>query len=177
MTNRSAFWLGGILILIGLVYLAGALFHIDAGSLLWPLILVALGAWLLLRTRQIGPGTYADFRFIGDIKRSGAFVLAPEDTVFFIGDVDYDLTLAQIPSGETRLRMNGFIGDVDIFVPSGVGFRVICVGLVSDVHFLGQRRSSFLSPVDFTSPDYASADRKVFLEMGWFIGDINIKGG
>jgi predicted membrane protein len=177
MVNRSAFWIGGILVLIGLIFLAGNIFNFNAWAFCWPAVLIVLGVWVLLRPRLALPGTNVDFHFIGDINRSGAFTLVPEDLSTFIGDIDYDLSQATIQPGETRLQMTGFIGDVDIYVPAGVGFRVVCNGFVSEVKLFGQKRSSFLTPVDFASSNFATAERKIFLEMSWFIGDITIKGG
>jgi len=177
MYNRGAFWVGGILVLIGLIFLAGNLFNFNPWAVCWPVVLIVLGVWVLLRPRLASPGTNVDFHFLGEIKRYGAFTLAPEDLSTFIGDIDYDLSQATIQPGETRLQMTAFIGDVDMYIPPQIGCRVISNGFVSDVKLFGQRRSSFLTPVDIASPNYATAERKIFLELSCFVGDVTIKGG
>jgi lia operon protein LiaF len=177
MNNRGAIWVGGFLVIFGLIVLLGNIFNFDAWALFWPVILVGTGVWLVLRPRLASSGMVSDFRLIGDIKRGGTFQLVPEDLNMLIGDINYDLTHAVIPVGETRLKMSGFIGDIDLWVPNTVGIRVYSAGFVSETRIFDQRRSSFLSPIDFTSSNYASAEQKIFLELGWFIGDVTIKGG
>jgi lia operon protein LiaF len=176
MNNRVAFWVGGFLVLFGLVVLLGNIFNFNAWAIFWPLLLVLLGIWLVMRPRLAGSETYADFKLIGDVRRGGAFHLVPEDLNMLIGDINFDLTQAVIPVGETRLKMSGFIGDIDVFVPVSVGIRVISAGFVSETRLFDQHRSSFLTPIDFASSNYASAERKIFLELAWFIGDVTIKG-
>jgi hypothetical protein len=41
----------------------------------------------------------------------------------FFGDVKLDFTQAQLPPGETHIRINGLIGDVDVIAPTDVGWR------------------------------------------------------
>ena len=176
MVNRPAVWVGSILVLVGLMFLAGSIFNFNAWAVCWPAGLVVLGLWLLLRPRTLTPGTNVDFRFLGEVKRRGAWQVKPEDITLFIGDIDMDFTSAIIPPGETRLHLSGFIGDVDIILPAGVAFKAASSAFVSDINFNGQKYEGFLTPVEFSSPDYAVAERKIFLEATWFVGDIKIRG-
>jgi len=49
-------------------------------------------------------------------------------------------------------------------------------GIDPDIKFMGQKHEGFLTPVEFTNPEFASAERKILLETAWFVGDIKIKG-
>jgi predicted membrane protein len=173
--NRSAIFFGGTLIAVGLLFLAGNLFNFNVWAVAWPLVLIGLGGWLLLRPRMVTPGTNVDFRFLGEIKRRGAWQVAPEDMTVFVGDIDLDFTQAIIPAGQTRLHISGFVGDVDVIIPKDVGIRVVSSAFVTDIKFMGQKHEGFLSPVEFANPAYATAERKVLLETAWFVGDIKIK--
>lgn len=176
MQNRSSFFLGGILILVGLIFLAGNIFNFNPWEIGWPLILIVVGGWLLLRPRMVTPGANVDFHFLGEIKRRGAWQVAPEEITTFVGDIDLDFSQAIIPPGQTRLHISGFVGDVDVIVPAGVGIRVTSSAFVTDIKFMGQKHEGFLIPVEFTNPEFASAERKILLETAWFVGDIKIKG-
>lgn len=175
MKNQNGLWLGGILILAGLLLLAGNLFHFDASVLCWPILLILVGTWLLLRPRMSLPGANSNLVFLGDIKRYGSWEVRPEDLLVFIADIDYDFRQAGLAAGETRLRITGFIADLDFIVPEGLGVKVVCNGFVSDVHFLGQRRQGFFTPVEFSTPGYEAAEKKIFVETACFIGDLSIK--
>ncbi len=48
MRRGSLFW-GGLILLIGIVLLVGNIFRVDAWNIIWPLAIVFVGAWLLLR--------------------------------------------------------------------------------------------------------------------------------
>ena len=173
--NRSAVFLGLVLVVIGALFLVGNLFHVDAWSLFWPLALVALGGWLLLRPRISPSGAPVNFMFLGEFRRTGAWQAAAEDMAFFIGDIVLDFTQAVVAPGETRIHVSGFIGDVHVVVPAWMGLRVSSSAFVTDINYAGQKREGFLSPVEFTTANYASIDRKVYLDTAWFVGDIKIR--
>jgi predicted membrane protein len=176
LTNRPAVWFGIILVLVGLMFLAGSIFNFNAWVVCWPVGLIGVGLWLLLRPRMVTPGTNVDFHFLGEVRRRGAWQVKPEDLTLFIGDIDLDFTGAIVPAGETRLHISGFIGDVDIILPAGVAIKATSSAFVSDINYYGQKHEGFLTPVEFSSPDYSAAERKIFLEATWFVGDIKIRG-
>ncbi|MGC9399247.1 MAG: toast rack family protein [Anaerolineae bacterium] len=53
MRRGELFW-GGLLILVGLLFLAGNLWGFNAGVFFWPLVLIAVGVWILWGTLR-GP--------------------------------------------------------------------------------------------------------------------------
>jgi predicted membrane protein len=175
--NRSATFLGGTIIVVGLMLLAGNLLNINVWELIWPLGLIVLGGWLLLRPHRAATGANVDFRFLGEIRRNGAWQVTPEEMTAFVGDIDLDFRQAVVPVGETKLHLSGFIGDVHVTIPAGFGLRVVSSAFVTDVQFMGQKHEGFLSPVEFSTPSYAAAERKVLLETAWFVGDMRIKEG
>ena len=165
------------MVVVGLLFLLGTLLQVNMWALIWPLALIVLGGWLLMRPRTAAPGTNADFRFLGEIRRTGAWQVAPEDLTAFIGDIDLDFRQAVAPEGETRLHLSGFIGDVHITIPAGFGLKVVSSAFVTDIRFMGQKHEGFLAPVEFSTPGYATAERKVLMETTWFVGDIKIREG
>jgi lia operon protein LiaF len=117
------------------------------------------------------------YRFIGDIHRGGNRPVQNEEFTLFVGDIRLDLTQAQIAPGETRLRFSGFVGDITLIVPAGVGVSITSAAFVTDLEFLGQHRSAIFTPMDTATPGYAAAERRLRLEVNFFVLDLNIHPG
>jgi len=87
------------------------------------------------------------------------------------------MTRAEVPEGETEIRVFGFVGDVDLLVPEGVGITVSSTAFVTDARVLGQKRESIVVPFHQASDDYETAERKIRLEVTSFVADIKVKRG
>jgi len=157
------------------MFLIGAVFDIDVGAFCLPLGLIASGVLLLLRPQLVGPDTEFRLKLLGDVHRYGAWEVADEEIWIGVGDVRLDMTSADIPVGETRFRVFGFVGDVKVLVPEGVGVAVSSMSFVMDARVLGQRRDGFLTPLHFASDNYETAERKVQLETNFFVGNLRVK--
>jgi lia operon protein LiaF len=175
MRNRGQYILGGVLIFMGVLFLLGTLFDVNAWALCWPTILVLAGLWLLLRPRLAGGNQAVDVVLIGDLDRGGAWTVRDQEFYVGIGDVDLDLTRADIPLGETSIRIYGLIGDVEILIPQGVGITATSTAFVTDARFNDRKQDGFLTPVTFTSPDYDAAERKIRVEVLSFINELKLR--
>ena len=175
MRNQGQLFIGIVLVLVGLMFLIGHLFDINVWAFCWPLGLILLGVWLLLRPQLVSSDTAVRQRLLGDIHRDGVWQVADEEIWIGVGDVDLDMTSADIPVGETRLRVFGFVGDVDVLVPAGVGVSVSSTAFVTDARVLGQKRDRFLAPLHLASEDYETAERKVRLETTFFVVGLKVK--
>lgn len=173
MRSRGQLVIGSMLVFWGLITLIGAVFNINLWTFFWPLLLIAIGLWLLLRPRLFG--NYTRFRFFGDINRYGAWQVNDQEIWGFIGDVDLDMTAADIPLGETNLRIFGFIGSVILLAPEEVGVSVSSTAFVTNARVLEQKQDGFLFPVNITSDNYANAERRINLETYFFISDLKVK--
>ena len=175
MRNSGVLIFGGLLILIGVMILAGSIFDVNMWSFFWPILLILLGLWILVRPRLVGPRGPVEFLFFNNLRRKGVWQVKNEEIWSFLGDVFLDLTGAEIPAGETVYRIYGFIGDVDLIVPQGVGVSVSSAAFINEVRVLGRKQSSILLPVDIASEDYETAERKIRLDVAFFISDVKIK--
>jgi lia operon protein LiaF len=168
-------YIGILVTLIGLMFLIGAIFDVDVGAFCWPIGLIALGIWLLLRPQLVGPDMAARLKLLGDIRRRGEWPVADEEMWVGIGDVNLDLTSADIPVGETTLRILGFVGDVKVRVPQGVGVSVSSTSFVTDARIFGEKRDGIFFPVHFASQDYDTAERKIRLETAHFVMSLRVR--
>ena len=175
MRNQGQVLFGVLIIVIGLAFLLGSVFDVDVGGLCFPAGLILLGIWILFRPRLVGPDAARGLRVFGPMRRRGVWQVADEDIWIFVGDVRLDMTQAEIPLGETRIRVFGFVGDVRLLVPEGVGVSLSSMAFVTDARLLGQRRDGLLVPVHLTSDDYETGERKVRLETMSFVGDVRVR--
>jgi len=175
MENRWQLTLGIVLISLGMVFLLGEVFGINFWVYCWPLGLIAAGAWLLMLPRMVEPGTVLDTVIIGDLRRSGSWNVQSGEIWLGVADVELDFTQAEILPGETTLKIKGFVGDVDIYVPLDVGVYIYSSGFVVDSTILGQDLNAFLSPVQVSSERYAEYERRLKLEVTGFVVDLKVK--
>ena len=175
--NRWILFAGLALVIGGGLLLAGNLFNFNAWLFCWPVGLILLGVWFVLRPTTSLPGGVATFRLIGEVHRSGSWKVVNEELSQLIGDIHLDLTRAEMAPGETRLRINGFVGDVHLTIPAGVGLSMSGPGFISNINFLGQHRDYIFTPVQLSTPGYASAEHQLRLEFNFFITDLSIRQG
>ncbi len=171
MSNRGQIVFGSVVILLGAVLLLDQFINISMWSLLWPLVIIGLGVWMLVR-----PANSAAPRidFFPNIHRYGEWQVENDSVAIFVGDIRLDMTRADIPVGETTVRVSGFVGDVDILLPAGVGFSVSSNAFVTETKILGEERDNFLMPVKHFSENYAAAEKKIRLEAAFFVADLEI---
>lgn len=176
-SNRTVIFVGLVLVVGGVLLLAGNLFNFNGWAFCWPAALIALGIWFVLRPAGSMPGGISTFRFIGDYHRRGSWQVVNEEFSQFVGDIHLDLTQAVIQPGETRLRFSGFVGDLVITVPEGVGISLAVSSFVSEVNIFGQHRSTVFSPINFSSPGYAEAERRLQIELAYFVTNAKLRQG
>jgi len=175
MRNKGQLIVGLVIVLIGITLLVGNLFRVNLWDFLWPLVLIGLGVWMLLRPRTVRTGTKVQQRLLGDIRRAGEWQVTHEEFWILVGDIKLDMTAAQIPAGETLIRTYGFVGDVKLVVPVGVGVSISSTAFVTDSKVLGQKQDTFLTTFRFASDNYETAERKIRLESTAFVSDLRIR--
>jgi lia operon protein LiaF len=124
------------------------------------------------------PNTSNRSSFIGDVHLGQDYwELTPMNISHFIGDTVIDLTKASIPTGETRLNVSAFIGDVKLFVPNDfdVEVRVQASSFMGEMNVLDRRESGMMRSISTQSPHYMDAGKKIHLVVSMFIGDIVVK--
>jgi len=174
-TNRGQLFIGGVLVALGLVLLLGKALHINLWGILWPLALIALGVWLVMRPQLAPEGTVVHQKLFGDIERKGIWDVTDEEIWMFAGDVDLDMSQADLPLGETTIHFSGFAGDITLKVPPELGVKVSANMFAGDCKFMGDKQSTFLSPMRLVSDNYETAESKLHLECNAFASDIKVE--
>jgi lia operon protein LiaF len=173
--NRGQAVLGLILVVLGVLFLIGTVFQVNVWAYCWPVGFILLGAWLVMRPRFQGENAASEVLLLGDLRRRGIWTVREHEIWLGVGDVDMDFTQAEVPPGETRIKIYGFVGDIDLYFPASVGVAVDAAGFVVDSDLFGRDRDAFLSSVEAASEDYASAERRVKIEVIGFVVDLKVK--
>ncbi len=176
MRNRNQMLIGSFFILLGGAWFFASLLRISFWAICFPMGLILLGVlFLMARPSLFGPTSEGGVHFIGDVTRSGEYSVKNEEFWLFVGDVRLDMSRAQFPIGETTIYCNAFVADIDVIVPSDVAVSLSATSFVADAELNGQHVERFLSGVQMSTPDYASAERKLRLVTTCFVGDVNVK--
>ena len=175
MVNRGMLALGGILIALGVLFFIGSIFQIDVGALCFPVFLILVGVWMVFRPNLSGRGGPSQVILLGEMKRKNQWQV--EDAEYWVGiaDIDFDMTRALIPPGETVIHSNGFVNDIEVRLPPGVGIGVDASGFVVTTKVLGRKTDNILSPVQYRSPGYEEAASKIRFVLTGFVVEIKVK--
>jgi lia operon protein LiaF len=175
MRNQGRVIAGLAIIGVGLLLLIGTVFRVNVWAFCWPVGLIAVGAWLLVRPSMVGPDTLVSQKVLGDIRRVGAWDVVDEEIWLGVGDLRLDLTEATVPTGETQLRVFGLVGDVDLIVPQGMGVSVSSWAFLTDGKVFGKNEQSFVAPLEAASDGYETAECRVQVETYFFVNDLTIQ--
>jgi predicted membrane protein len=170
------------IIAVGLFVLISNLTGVNLCGAVCPLALILLGVALILRVRRTDPGTVFQVNLIGDVHlppagdaRQEGKPVSNRELWVGIGDVDLDLEDKLIPAGETKFRVFGFVGEVNLRVPEGVGVSLSSLAFVTDAKILGFQQTHILTPIDFSSDGYEEIERKIRLEILAFVSDVRVR--
>jgi lia operon protein LiaF len=130
---------------------------------------------MLARPYLVSPETALRFRVFGPIRRVGRWAVSDEEIYFLLGDAKFDFSEAEIPTGETVIRVYYLLGDVKMWVPEGVGVSISSMAVITEARLFGEKREGFFSHVELASEEYETMERRVRLEVVCFIADIRAR--
>lgn len=168
---------GLFIIFLGVVFLGRnlELFYIDLSILwrvFWPSLLILAGLSFLIGHRGTGKNNFA---FLGGIERkSSPWKLQSGSYTAFMGGVELDLTIADIPDGETTLDLTAVMGGISIYVPKDLA--VICNGTVvlGGLELLDRSTGGIISSVK-SSQNELNHNKLIHIYSRAFMGGIEVK--
>ncbi len=174
MRNQGQIFIGAVLVFLGLMYITSSVFHIDIGAVCWPTALILLGVWLIWRPKLILGGGAVNINPLCNIRRTGVWPVEPEEIWMFVGDVRLDFSQSEIPSGETAFRIFGFVGDINLIVPENVHVSVSASAFLNDAKIFGKKQDTFLTTLQYNSPEVPASERIIRLETFFFVCDLDL---
>ncbi|MGO4887326.1 cell wall-active antibiotics response protein LiaF [Anaerobacillus sp. MEB173] len=113
---------------------------------------------------------------IGDLNLMGnRYELNDMNIWHGIGDVKIDLSKAIISQGETVLVVNGWIGDIDIYIPYDLDVSVNATVTIGDLEVLNYKQGGLNRNITLSTKEYKQSSRRVKIILSLFIGDIDVR--
>jgi lia operon protein LiaF len=166
--------LGIVLIVLGLFSLVEAIFEIDVWRFLFPLLLVGLGLLIILRPQMAKPGVKVLMPILGDTRREGVWEVGDLEVWSLVGTTRLDFTEAVIPNNGAEIKVMGFVVDARITLPDNVGLFVESASFVSEVKSPEGKAEQVFSSIDYQSPNYMIAEKKIHLQTVGFVTEIRV---
>ena len=172
--KRWQLFLGLFLIVLGLVSLFELVVHVDLWRFIWPLLLVALGVWLILRPRMAGSDVKVQMPILGDVRMTGVWEATNHELWMLAGSNRLDFSEAVFPNDEATIKIIGFVADVKVILPEDIGLNIESNAFVSELKGFTGKEERILNTLEFTTPEYGSASRKVRLQTFGFVSEIKL---
>jgi predicted membrane protein len=169
--------IGIVLITLGVFSLVDVIFEINFSRFIGPLILIGIGLLLIFRHQLAGPGVEIRMPVLGDIHKAGSWEARKHEFWWFVGETRLDFTNAIFPEGEAIIKVFGFVNDVKIYLPPDVGLRIHSFAFLSDFHGPGRKEERFFASLDDRTANYASADKRLELQIMSFVGEVRVFSG
>ncbi len=167
VTRSISIFAGAFITFIGVLLQVSLLrgLGFDAGTLIWPLILIFIGGWLILSRTSLFPGRvsvedgmnyFVAFGGLDEVVREDSFEGGSITAIFGGGDVD--LSSPTISPEGARVEINALFGGVDMRVPDN------CIVRITGVPLFGAWENKTRAP-EF--PDQAPVlDVHIFVAFG-----------
>lgn len=90
------------------------------------------------------------------------------------GDLEIKVHGAVLNPGLNRMIVSGFLGDIRIMIPADMAVMIHANSTAGDAEALNKKVSGFGNTIEAQTQDYANADKKLFIAINTFIGDVRV---
>lgn len=97
-----------------------------------------------------------------------------QDLSLGIGDVEIDFTKAVLKEGRNQMRVNCWIGDVNVLIPRHIPVKVEAEVKLGEVTLFDDSYSGTGRSASYTSPDFDDAKEQLIILIQLNIGDIEV---
>lgn len=97
-----------------------------------------------------------------------------QDLSLGIGDVEIDFTKAVLKEGRNEMRVDCWIGDINVLIPRHMPVRVEAGVKLGEVTLFDDSHAGTGRTASYTSPDFDDADAQLIITIQLNIGDIEV---
>jgi hypothetical protein len=175
---RSTVLNGAILVVIGALILGSNLgiWSLNLSvvwQVFWPVVLILIG-WSILRGTTTTGGTHWAIMSGIELRNKG-WRLESGNMIAFMGGIDLDLTVAEIPEKDTVLNLTAIMGGIDVRVPDNVNVECEGTAILGGVRFFNESAGGLISSRRFGGQEVDTSKKKVIVYCRTIMGGIEIK--
>jgi predicted membrane protein len=199
MKTHGRFWVGGLLILLGIILLlenTGVWGFRDVVERFWPVLLILWGVSILLRRRSAKGENEKEGKtqFAGGMHTSSNQEYLNETNVFgevevrvssrnfrggnvstVFGNIVVEFSDAALAEGENILGVSGVFGNITVAVPKSMPFALNANALFGSILLNDDKRSGIAPTLNYESPDYHSATKKIRIRVSQVFGEVQVR--
>lgn len=183
--SKGGTFIGLLLVLIGFLFLLNSLDLVDFGrslGILWPLLLIGVGIWFMLRHRR-RPGTTVNpedhrstMQLFGDVGYTANGRVPERLTVSILfGDAQIDLTRGEFPYPTHYIDHSSVFGDLKIRVPPSLAVSVSGHTLFGDTDVFGKKSGGFAQNLELAGGAAAGDARRLVISTNVVFGDVEVR--
>ncbi|MCR4425923.1 MAG: cell wall-active antibiotics response protein [Firmicutes bacterium] len=140
----------------------------------WPVVIILIGL-NLLRSSTTRGDTRWGVMSVTELKNDG-WELKDGAYVAFMGGVNMDLTVADIPDREVFLDLTAVMGGMDIKAPRDLAIECEGTAVLGGVDFFRESTGGVISSRRFSQRGPEGSPKKVIIRCRAIMGGIEIKG-
>lgn len=168
-------FLGILLIVMGSFTIIRLVFEVDLWKFVFPLLLISLGVFVILRPKMVDREMPVMMKLFGDIRRSGDRIIQNEEYWLLAGEVALSYGSSSIPEGETVVKIFMGVGEIALAVPVEVGVRIECESAICEIHSDFGKEDSFFKRNVFETPDYELKNQNMVFRTTGIVNEIKFK--
>jgi len=185
-TGTGNLILGGLLVLLGILFLLNSLgvASFDFGdfiSILWPIILIIIGVRVLRgsgfcrRELPVGVTPKKQNKFIGEMTfNAKGTEIDGWSGDLFIGEAEIDLTGAKLHPGENVMSAETFIGSLTVKVPKEMKCKVVASTTAGELRVMDRKSDGISLNLEHEDEGYSEAEEKIKIFARAFVGEVKV---
>lgn len=175
---NSRYFIGSILVLLGLIFLYEELFDKDLPILqiLIPLVLIGIGAQLIIGSQNTGnqeEGASINPVIFSSGKHKVKSENFQSSYVVIFGEQKIDLTELQTPEKHQEINIITIFGDTKVFVPPSINWKIQGSVLLGEQTFPDGREKNF-GDDHYNRPDFDPDQPHLLLDCKTLFGEMKV---
>jgi hypothetical protein len=139
----------------------------------WPVVLIFIG-WSVLRGMTKSGGFHWAVMSGIELKSKG-WKLVDSSYLAFMGGIEMDLTVADIPGQETVLNLTAVMGGIDVRVPADLEVECTGTAILGGVKFFHEESGGVFASRRFESRGEPGTKKKLIIKGIAVMGGIEVK--
>ena len=177
MPKKWLVMLGAILIIFGVVQILSYYLNLNICGILFSIVLIVMGVLILWKPKSIIALLPNRLFPLGDYNRSGTWEVQDERVWMLVGGNNLDFSQAVFPPGEVKIQIFGLVSDLVITLSEETALYLSSYGILIESKIGSDKKSTFFTPMTYTSDNYQSCPNKIKLEAGFLVLDLKVQLG